>query len=83
MDQLAQIPPVFTPHSARCMQTKTRQGYALGALEFKGIPLPAKADSPYPLATAFTKGDLLRYLSAAGRLNTQQIFRDFAFILCL
>jgi hypothetical protein len=65
------------------MQTKARQGYALGALEFHDIPLPAKTDSPYPLATAFTKGDLLRYRGAAGRFKAHQIFRDFEFILCV
>jgi hypothetical protein len=43
-------------------------------------PIPAKADRPYPLATTFTKGDLLSYRGAARRLNTPQIFGDFAFL---
>jgi hypothetical protein len=57
--------------------------HALGALEFHEIPVPAKADKPYPLPTAFTKGDLLHYRGPAGRLNALQIFGDFAFLPCV
>jgi hypothetical protein len=45
IDQLTQIPSDFTTDSARGMQMKTCQGYALRAIEFHGVLLPGKADS--------------------------------------
>jgi len=51
----------------------------VGTLEFDGIAFPAKAESPHTLATAFPKGDLLRYRgSACSHLQTDGISpRDY------
>jgi hypothetical protein len=42
-DQLTQIPSVLTPHPARRLQPETCLSYALGALEFQGIPPPGES----------------------------------------
>jgi hypothetical protein len=61
-------------------QTETDKGHTLWAFKFCGFTQLTKAYAPHPLTTLFAKGNRLFHGSSTRCLDTQQIFRNRAWL---